>query len=52
MPLMRLLGTPPQDKRHVILDSGHSPANFQEVIKEVNPWLDHYLGPVQTKATQ
>ena len=49
-PLFRLLGTPPQDKRYVILDSGHGPANFQDVIKEVNPWLDRYLGPVQTTA--
>ena len=46
-PLMRLLSTAPEDKRHVILDSGQAPVNFQGVIKEVNPWLDHYLGPVQ-----
>jgi hypothetical protein len=47
-PLLRLLGTPPQDKRHVILDCGHTPSNFQDVIKEIVPWLDRYLGPVQT----
>ena len=51
-PLMRLLGTAPQDKRHVILDSGHTPSNFQDVIKEVLPWLDRYLGPVQTGRTE
>lgn len=47
-PLMRLLGTAPQDKRHVILDSGHELSPFQDVIKEVVAWLDRYLGPVQT----
>jgi eukaryotic-like serine/threonine-protein kinase len=46
-PLMRLLGTAPKDKRHVILDCGHSLTNFHDVIKEVVPWLDRYLGPVQ-----
>jgi len=50
-PLMQLLGTAPQDKRHVIFDSGHS-VNFQDVSKVVVPWLDHYLGPVQTARTQ
>ena len=51
-PLLRLLGTPAKDKRHVILDCGHAPANFQEVAKEVLSWLDHYLGPVQTRTIQ
>jgi dipeptidyl aminopeptidase/acylaminoacyl peptidase len=51
-PLMRLLGTSPKDKRHVILDSGHTPANFQDVIKEVVPWLDRYLGRVQIAGTK
>ena len=46
-PPFRLLSSRPQDKRYVILDSGHAAANFQDVIKEVLPWLDHYLGPVQ-----
>ena len=47
-PLMRLLATPSQDKRHVILDCGHSPSPFESVIKVVVPWLDRYLGTVQT----
>jgi len=46
-PLMRLLSTAPEDKRHVILDAGHDPTNFQDVIKEVVPWLNRYLGVVQ-----
>ncbi len=46
-PLLRLLGTAAEDKRHVILDCGHAPSPFQDVIKEIVPWLDRYLGPVQ-----
>ena len=51
-PLLRLLGTPAKDKRQVILDSGQHPANFQDVARQVLPWLDHYLGPVQTRTIQ
>jgi pimeloyl-ACP methyl ester carboxylesterase len=45
-PLIRLSAAAPQDKRHVIFNSGHDPTPFQDVIKEVTPWLDRYLGPV------
>ena len=45
-PLIRLSAASPQDKRHVILNSGHDLSPFQDVIKEVIPWLDRYLGPV------
>jgi formylglycine-generating enzyme required for sulfatase activity/dienelactone hydrolase len=46
LPLYRSLGTPAQDKRHVLFDSGHLlPRN--EVIRETLDWLDRYLGPVK-----
>ena len=45
-PLFRLLGTPPQDKQHVLYDTGHSPP-LLPVMKEGLNWLDHYLGPVK-----
>jgi eukaryotic-like serine/threonine-protein kinase len=45
-PLFRLLGTPDEDKRHVILEGGHAPFDFSELIKETLNWLDRYLGPV------
>jgi dienelactone hydrolase len=48
-PLLRLLGTPPQDKRHVVLDCGHAPPDAA-VAKEVLDWLDTYLGPVHSAA--
>ena len=45
-PLYRLLGTPAEDKRHVVFESGHAvPRN--ELIKETLDWLDRYLGPVK-----
>jgi formylglycine-generating enzyme required for sulfatase activity/pimeloyl-ACP methyl ester carboxylesterase len=46
VPLFRLLGTPADHKRHVILEGGHTPARQQDVIREVLDWFDRYLGPV------
>ena len=44
-PMFRLLGTPAEDKRHLLYDSEHNlPRN--EMIKETLNWLDRYLGPV------
>jgi eukaryotic-like serine/threonine-protein kinase len=43
-PMFQLLGTPQEQKRRVILDSGHMPLR-NELIKEVLDWLDRYLGP-------
>jgi dienelactone hydrolase len=51
-PLLRLLAVAPQDKRHVILDSGHMPGPWADFVKAVVTWLDQRLGPVQTAATQ
>ncbi|HXN51837.1 MAG TPA: protein kinase [Candidatus Acidoferrum sp.] len=45
-PLFRLLGVPPQDKRHVLFDTGHAPPQLP-VMKETLNWLDRYLGPVK-----
>jgi formylglycine-generating enzyme required for sulfatase activity len=45
-PMFERLGTPPDRKRHVIFDSGHSNFPRSEVIREVIGWLDKYLGPV------
>jgi len=45
-PMFRLLGTPKENKRHVLYETGHNiPHN--EMIKETLNWLDRYLGPVQ-----
>ena len=45
-PFFRALGTPPQDKKHVLLDSGHALPPVS-VMKETLNWLDQYLGPVK-----
>lgn len=47
-PMFRLLGTPERDKRYVLLNCGHNLTPLSDVVKEVVPWLDRYLGPVQT----
>jgi predicted esterase/predicted Ser/Thr protein kinase len=45
-PLFRLLGTPADDKRHVILESGHG-LPYTPWFRETLDWLDHYLGRVK-----
>lgn len=47
-PMFRFWGAPEKDKRMVIFEAGHLPANLQEVIREILDWLDKYLGPVKT----
>jgi len=49
-PLIEQLGVAAQHKRHVVLDGGHNPLRFQEVIREVLDWFDTYLGPVRLHA--
>ena len=46
VPMFRLLGTAPKDKRHVVLEAGHVPPN-EVLTQEVLEWLDRYLGPVR-----
>jgi dienelactone hydrolase len=48
VPLFQVLGTPEKDKKHIVMDGGHTLLN-QEVIREVLAWLDRYLGPVRTR---
>lgn len=50
-PLFRMLGTPPADKKHVVLDTPHDVSQQRTVlVHEVLSWLDHYLGSVQNLA--
>ncbi|MBA3639431.1 MAG: hypothetical protein M3541_02475 [Acidobacteriota bacterium] len=45
-PLLRLLGTPPDEKRHLVFPGGHSSFGWtNELIKEGLDWLDHRFGP-------
>jgi pimeloyl-ACP methyl ester carboxylesterase len=45
LPLFARLGSPPEHKRHVVLETGHS-LPIEDVAREILPWLDRYLGPV------
>ncbi len=47
LPLFRLLGAPPSDKKQVVFDSGHVPP-WPDVVRETLDWLDQRLGPVAT----
>jgi serine/threonine protein kinase/formylglycine-generating enzyme required for sulfatase activity/predicted esterase len=46
-PFFDLLGTPSKDKRHLVLNGGHFPAHYNEMVKEILDWTDTRLGPVQ-----
>ncbi|MCZ6917507.1 MAG: protein kinase [Gemmatimonadetes bacterium] len=45
-PMFALLGTPAEDKRHVVSDGGHFVPR-DRLIRETLAWLDRYLGPVR-----
>ncbi len=48
VPMFEMLGTPPEDKRHVIFDTAHNTYGYRdEWIREMLDWLDRYLGPVE-----
>jgi predicted Ser/Thr protein kinase/dienelactone hydrolase len=49
-PLLRLLGTPEKDRRHVLVESGHAIARSLDRVRETVDWLDRYLGPVERTA--
>ena len=42
------LGSPADQKRHVVFDAGHTNFPRADMIREVLAWLDRYLGPVGT----
>jgi dienelactone hydrolase len=45
LPLYRLLGSPPEQKRHVTFPSGHSVFGWRdELHREALDWLDRYFG--------
>jgi formylglycine-generating enzyme required for sulfatase activity/dienelactone hydrolase/predicted Ser/Thr protein kinase len=47
-PMFRFWGAPEKDKRIVLYDAGHIPADLRDIIREILDWLDKYLGPVKT----
>ena len=47
-PMFELLGTPEQDKKHVLIKGGHLPN--EKIRQETLSWLDKYFGPVELNA--
>ncbi len=47
LPMFRMLGTPPAEKRHVLFEGGHIPPRPQEPMKVILDWLDERLGRVK-----
>jgi hypothetical protein len=46
-PLFNMLGTPPKDKQHIILNTPHDVTEDRtQLVKNVLDWLDRYLGQV------
>jgi dienelactone hydrolase len=45
--IFRRLGTPDQDKKHLIYEAGHAAVPHREEVRETLDWLDKYLGPVR-----
>ena len=45
-PLYDQFGTPPEHKRHLLYEMGHGPFPRGQLMRDVLPWLDKYLGPV------
>jgi eukaryotic-like serine/threonine-protein kinase len=45
-PMFRLLGTPMENKRHVLYYTGHSLPR-DKMVKETLDWFDRYLGPAR-----
>ena len=46
-PLFQFLGTPGNDKKHVIYEGGHGVFPRPDAVHECLDWLDKYLGPVR-----
>jgi dienelactone hydrolase len=51
-PLLNALGTPPADKKLVLLEAGHAMVGFPASTRESLDWLDRYLGAVPNPILQ
>jgi len=46
-PFFELLGTPEAEKHHLVLDWGHLPPRYTEVVRAYLAWTDQWLEPRQ-----
>jgi hypothetical protein len=49
--MVRLLGTDPAHKKHLLSESSHVATPSPERIQETVSWFDRYLGPVRPKGS-
>ena len=47
VPLFKALGTPPDQKRHVVFEGGHIPPHPEQAMRVILDWMDQKLGPVK-----
>jgi len=47
LPMFKLLGTPDEHKRHVLVKDSHVALIRHERMQETLNWFDRYLGPVE-----
>lgn len=45
--MLRLLGSPEEQKKRVVFDVGHGWVPQNQFVREALDWYDHYLGPVR-----
>lgn len=50
LPFFELLGTKPEHKRHLVLEWGHLPPNYTEVIRAYLDWSRRWVDPGETSA--
>jgi hypothetical protein len=48
IPFYEMLGTPEENKRHVVYDAGHFAFPLGDAIRENVAWLDRHLGPTDS----
>ena len=46
-----LLGTPPDDKQHVLFEAGHGTLPHNQLVRATLDWYDRYLGPTRPTST-
>ena len=46
-PMFERLGTPTENRRHVVYEAGHVPLPRSQRIQESLAWLDRYLAPLE-----
>jgi hypothetical protein len=49
IPFFELLGTPADEKQHLVLEWGHLPPHYTDVMRAYMAWSDRWLGQVEMR---